>query len=301
MPEGALFRALTQLYGAYLIYLSEGTDRRMALVLGKQAVNLLEEPASQQAIHCELHQLSSGRQEPLLSLEQLRYAVWCLVSFAASDFDAAVQDAGGSSASSSQRQLAAAANTLSAGAHALTRLEPTNLKSLYLAAQASTTPSAAAAQRPDQLVSGWLRCFQDAQRQRSGYYTAMAGIFALNAACFCQLRGGSPVKSRTMQAAAHAFQEGCAAMRRCRDLLPLSWQAGQHVLVAHVQRIYSQVRQRPQSHQPASTREVAAARDQLLSALQEGLASDPALCSSCGKQSVGLRRCAGCRKAQYCR
>lgn len=181
----------------------------------------------------------------------------------------------------------------------LAALEPHSLKSCFLAAENAIL----AREQRQRRLELFLRCFQEAQRQRSDYYTLLAATGAvLNAVVLS-------CSSATAQEVVTAFQQAEPALRRCKRLLPQRWVAGLEVSVSNAQQ--GCIILQAQLQQPGSSRAVvvaaasaaARARARLV---QEADSPDDRVdrllyCSGCGKAAVGLRRCSACHSARYCR
>jgi len=282
-----------------LCSLSATAEKSVVLQLSQQAASLLAAPAMQQPLSQKLQQLLAGRAEPLLTLQQLQYAVNCCSASAASEmYQRVLREQRGASRPSGQQlqQARASRMALMKAVAALVTLEPRNLKGLLLAAQASMN---AALAEPQQVADGFLRCFREAQQQHSEFYAALAAHFASSYAAVNSHR----IRPSTLREAVAAFQQAEPAVRRCRQLLPHMWVAPLLALLSQTQQLCSQLQQ--QLQQPGSiSRESAAAAWQSWVAAAPGVAEQVAgciKCSGCGSVAVALRRCGACRKAQYCR
>lgn len=132
--------------------------------------------------------------------------------------------------------------------------------------------------------------------------------------------------SATLEAAAAAFQLAQPALNSCKSLLPEEWVAATQAVIDAAKQllpgIEAQLRYLHQASRSdggggSSSGDAAAGENVELAALARAAmearsaathaflsSSNPeqiAHCCGCGKVAVGLRRCAGCRRAQYCR
>ena len=243
---------------------------------------------------------SEGRQEPLLTVEQLQY---CCCFLALDSAMLAKQP--------SAEQLAVLKAAAAISAQTMRQLEPNNPKSHFKATSALVYE--ATVRDFKQAVQGFLRAFELSRQQRSDFWSVQS---AVNALSFATTRP-SEVGHSALAAAVAAFEQTAeAALRRCKRLLPEVWV---RVLVVDVERARPLL---PGAHeqlqlwqQQASSRRCAssaasqasgsaqraAARQQPDRTRRDLDARHITDCDSCGQPAVGLRRCGRCKKAQYCR
>ena len=178
----------------------------------QQLVALAEElatPGCKRRLQRQLEQLASseGRQEPLLTVEQLQYRCY---------YSAAVSAKLAEQPSGVQRaELAAAA---ASSARAMRQLEPGNPKTHVVAASALRFDTAMCNHK--QTVQLYLRAFELAQQQRSDIWSANS---AVNALCLATQHPSEVGHSALARAVAAFEQMDEAALRRCKRLLPELW------------------------------------------------------------------------------
>ena len=152
----------------------------------------------------------------------------------------------------------------------------------------------------------FLRMHQLAVQQNRGATQAMSGALALQVAAHPGLQ---PMSRGVREAATAAFEGADAALSRCRRLLPEPWLQRVAMAVGNAGPLLAAARALPQHPggdsnsgggggggggggsraQPAPQPSHAAAVHRF------------STCDCCGQRAVGLRRCSGCRHAQYCR
>jgi hypothetical protein len=160
---------------------------------------------------------SEGRQEPLLTVEQLQYCC----CFLALDFAMLAKQP-------SAEQLAVLKAAAAISAQTMRQLEPNNPKSHFKAASALVYE--ATVRDFKQAVQGFLRAFELSRQQRSDYWSVQS---AVNALSFATTRP-SEVGHSALAATVAAFEQTAeAALRRCKRLLPEVWV---RVLVVDVER-----------------------------------------------------------------
>jgi len=280
-----------------------------AMHLLQQALAVLEDPAMQQPLAQHLRQLQqlsaardaagSGQSDgtPLLTFHQLRYALHCGTYTAAALMEVRLcEGAQLTGRPPPQPQTGAASQVVASSMASLVSLEPHSVKSLML--EATGAPAS-------QETSACLRCFHEAQRQGCDCTAARAAIFAVTYAANCS----TPVSPNTLLAALAALQHAEPALRRCKRLLPQPWLAELEISLPFVQatcrRLTATAVIRLQQQllhplgQQAAVEAVARHRQETYAlGVQAQSASQ---CSGCGRHAVGLRRCAACQQAQYCR
>ena len=213
-------------------------------------------------------------------------------------------------------QLAEVHASATSSARALRQLEPESPAGSFWEADAALITRG----EPVQRFEYCLRSARLAQQQRSDYWTIHTSVAAV------MLATNSPqeVGHTAFAAAVELYeQEAEPALRRCRRLLPEAWVAMLQQRMQVTQKLlpgaHKQLRLL-QLLQPGSTSASASASGEAFMALLLSVDSQQVLarqqmvpagavermqgqvaCDSCGKQAVGLRRCARCRQAQYCR
>jgi hypothetical protein len=167
-------------------------------------------------------------------------------------------------------------------------------------------------------VECYLQAARLGQEQHSDYWVLFGAAKAIHLATCCPLEVG-----RSSLAAALDLYELTAgtALPRCKRLLPAAWVFplgnDAQVLKALLPRAHEQLQLLRQASSSRGNvgRETcmavlasAAAQRAAVKHGQEGLWKDRDLgpsilleCNGCGELAVGLRRCARCKQAQYCR
>ena len=174
-------------------------------------------------------------------------------------------------------------------------------------------------------LSGWQERLLTVQQLQYGccccaFKYAILVAKALHLATCCPLEVG-----RSSLAAALELYEQTAetALRRCKRLLPVAWVLalghGVQMARALLPRVHGQLKllrqasssSRGNSGTEARTALLASASAQRAAAANEherisvqgdlGLCPAAVVCNGCGELAVGLRRCARCKQAQYCR
>jgi hypothetical protein len=160
-------------------------------------------------------------------------------------------------------------------------------------------------------VEAYLRMFELGQQQRSDYWTVQGAGAALLIAFQSPLKVGHDI----LAAALAAFQQtGEAAPRRCSRLLPEQRVLPLRRLLEMVRPLLPGVRvqlrllQQQASGNPAasaaatSALQAAAEREHWEAVVPRFFdAAHVTDCDGCGQRAEGLRRCARCRRARYCR
>lgn len=261
--------------------------------------------------------------EPPLTARQLQLAACTTLAGAAAALlndDQKLQRLGGVPPAQvlQLRALAAAAGA------ALLRLDPGSPRACLLAAYAALGADASyrgdpRAQR--RALALYRRSHELANAQGSDYWavrTAAGWLMLVAVAGPAALHGAA---ARELQAAVTAFERAeAAALPRCRRHLPSLWVAtlagslsiARKLLPAARSRLAAATSagksQQQQQARPATGAQRRALRSSLAAAagaaVQAAAAADTALqqrCDGCSATAAGLRSCAGCRSARYCR
>ena len=282
-----LWQYITALPGSDL----EGMQRMHTLA------ERLADPARKRQLQRQLEQLEEG----LLTVEQLQYS--CCAH--AIEFAHRVQDCPAG-------QLAELSAVAASSARVMRQLEPHNPASSHWEAEAIYITSNE--RSPKQSVECCLRAARLAQLQRSDYWT----IYTTATAILLATNRPLEVGHSALAAALDLFEQTAEpALRRCKRLLPESWVLilQQRVALsrsllpgAHNQlRLLQQAGNSSSSSSRAAKRAVLATvtsqqpvlREQSAPAAMDRLRGRVS-CDGCGRQAVGLRRCARCKQAQYC-
>ena len=272
----------------------------------KSAVDKLAAATFRQRVQSQLEQLS-GWQERLLTVQQLQYGCCCC----AFKYAILVHHHW-------PGQLADLTALAAGSALVLRRLEPNNPASYVC--QATALGVASDGPKVAQQVECYLQAARLGQEQRSDYWALSGAAKALHLATCCPLEVG-----RSSLAAALELYEQTAetALRRCKRLLPVAWVLalghGVQMARALLPRVHGQLKllrqasssSRGNSGTEARTALLASASAQRAAAANEherisvqgdlGLCPAAVVCNGCGELAVGLRRCARCKQAQYCR
>jgi hypothetical protein len=273
----------------------------------RAALACLSDRATRAAISRQLRQLEPSAGP--LTVEQLDYCChWC-VAWHAVDLVGPIARQGRSLPAARQAEVRAAAVR---SADALMRLWPDNPKSF-----ATASETLACAGQPERVLDILLRVCQLAQRQRSALFLVFAGSSALgNATSGGGYTAGMSVCLRHLEAGLAAYklsQRELVQLPRTRKLLP-------EILVTRVEEMAARTAVVADSarHQVAVLKEwlfechddrhaerllnsFMAERQLATEAASGHVMPHKAVCSSCNRYSLGLRRCARCKKAQYCR
>jgi hypothetical protein len=272
----------------------------------KSAVDKLAAATFRQRVQGQLEQLSGG-QERLLTVQQLQYGCCCCA------FKLAI-----GVHHHWPGQLADLTALAASSAQVLRRLEPNNPASYVW--QATALGVVSKGPKVAQQVECYLQAARLGQEQRSDYWALSGAAKALHLATCCPLEVG-----RSSLAAALELYEQTAetALRCCKRLLPAAWvmplghdeQMARHLL-HRVQGQLQLLRQassrgRGDIVREARTAVLASAAAQRAAAANEherisvqgdlGLCPAALVCNGCGELAAGLRRCARCKQAQYCR
>jgi len=312
----ALPRSLALTCAAEMLLEHEGNSV-LAMQLGQEAAALLAHPDLQQPLSQQLQQLSeaAGQAEPpLLALPQLQHTVYCTTAQATTGVAKRAGEEGPgdlSPLSHGQRLHSAQAQAvLGSCAARLASLEPHSLKTRMMVAHDAAAPVTSwESPGRQRAVELFLGCSQQAQQQRCDYTVASAGMYALAMVA-------SDV-SRTCSAAVQgsalaAFQQAEAALRRCKRVLPQPWLAQAEVVLREMQhrQMPQQLQLQMQLQLPAqSTEPVFLLPSHVLPPSMRGddavdisgQMANASKCAGCGGEAVGLRRCAACHRAFYCR
>jgi hypothetical protein len=294
-------RELAEVLWQYTAAVPLGTGLQATLQLHAVAKRLAA-PDCKRRLQHQLEPLAGGEghREALLTLEQLQYSC-CFAAIKHAD------DLPQPTAEQLAELKAAAAWCV----QTLRQLEPNNPKTHYAAVDAQRLDLAKRDYK--QAAKCHLRAFELAKQQRSdAWMIHSASNWLVLAACHPLDVGHSTA----------AFEQTAeAALRRCRRLLPEVWVQGMIVELdmarsvlpgAREQLQLLQQQQQARRRGPAVTgseallvsaaAQVAALREQAKSVgprrFDNGELTN---CDGCGQEAVGLRRCARCKKAQYCR
>lgn len=210
----------------------------------------------------------------------------------------------------SVKQRAGMQSAVRRSAQSMRRLEPNNPKSHVTVADALMHGGGVG-----QRVQSYLRAFELAQQQGSDFWSVYAAPRALIlSACNPLVMGHT-----TLAAAVAAFERVTdAAVRRCKSLLPDTWvqpatrhmAAAKSLLPGAHEQLQLLLQRLASSRSAAATAAVRASGAAQLALYNKEVAaigahrfSDKGCteCDGCGQPAVGLRRCARCAKAQYCR
>ena len=257
-------------------------------------------PECKRRLQSQLEQAAGSKEEQarLPTITQLLYSCcFCLLKFASM----VQQDQPQPTASELSQVTTAAARS----ALVLRQLEPGNPKThfgevFYLQLR----------ERWQEAVGCCLRGSELGQQQRSDFFI----VYGASSALYVASQHPLEVGHSTLAAALAAFEQMPeAALHRCRRLLPADWvrtlerqveQARPLVPGAQMQlRLLqqqaggvagaTQALRASVAAQTAAAKEAAGGdRNQFVHALD---------CDNCGQRAVGLRRCARCKRAQYCR
>ena len=302
LPVGASEANTAELELMLRRYITAGaasTDMQ-AMLRHKAIAEKLAAPACSCLLQRQLEQLaaSEGQQEQLPTVEHLQYNCWSIALPFACQLS---QPSAG--------QLATLKAVAASSAQAMRQLEPSNPHSHVAAAEALQVDCHR--QQTQQRVEFYLRAFELAQQQRSDYWTAVGAVNAFFVATFCPLEDGHSA----LAAAVAAFEQAAeAALRRCKRLLPEQWvrplEYDEQVARCLLPGAHEQLQLwqgQPHGAGPAVSAALQASGDAQAEASSQQVdtsgfdAAHATDCDGCGQAAVGLRRCARCKKAQYCR
>jgi hypothetical protein len=257
----------------------------------------------------QLDQLGGGQeqQEQLLTIQQLQYSCCRCALILAAGVNACAPG-----------ELADLATLAASSALILRRLEPNNPASYVWQALAlrigSNGPKVA------QQVECYLQAARLGQAQRSDYWALSGAARALYVANCCPLEVGRS----SLAAALDLYEQtGETALRRCKRLLPAAWMVplGSDVQMARalLPRVHGQLQLLRQASSrgrgnigreartavlaSAAAQRAAAENEQEMISVRGDLGPCPAslICNGCNQLAAGLRRCARCKQAHYCR
>jgi hypothetical protein len=295
---------LTAVVFLYTHMLGGRLKRVQALQGFGAAAGMLAAPDVQQRVQRQLEELAGGReaQQPVLTALQLQYHCYHAMNCSSRDLKQPLEE-----------QLPEFRTAAASSAQALLKLEPNNPKSH--AAEADAWGIAApSSQATKEQVECTLRLFRLAQQQRCDFWAVHAAATALTLAALEPLAVGRD----TFGAALAAYEQTAeAGMRRCKRLLPQAW-AGQLELEMKLARpflpraaeqllLLQQVGGSRGNSRATTAAVLQSAVVQRAAGIQQ---IGPVMvdwldhysdCGGCGKRAMGLRRCARCRQAQYCR
>jgi hypothetical protein len=197
-------------------------------------------------------------------------------------------------------------------AQTLCQLEPNNPKTLVGTATALRVDLTVRSYK--QAAQSFLRAFELAQQQRSDFWSAHSAASATCLATYHPFEVGHS----TLAAAVAAFEQTAeAALRRCKHLLPEVWvrplattvEVARPLLPGAHKQLRLLLQQGSNSSRAASAALQASSVAQAAAVnehahkigLRHFCAAQTTQCDGCGQEAVGLRRCARCKKAQYCR
>lgn len=275
----------------------------------RAALACLADPATRAAIRRQLQQLEPSAGP--LTVQQLEYCChWC-VAWHAVDLVGPIARQRASLPAARQAEVQAAAVR---SADALMRLWPDNPKSFATASETLTCVG-----QPERVPGILLRVCQLAQRQRSALYLVFAGSSALgNATSGGGYTAEMSVCLRHLEAGLAAYklsQRELAQMPRTRKLLPEIWVTRVEEMAARVAVVADSARRQvallkqflfecPSNDERQAERllnSFMAERQLATEAASGHVNPHKAVCDSCNRYSLGLRRCARCKKTQYCR
>ena len=266
----------------------------------------LAAPGCKRRLQRQLEQLagSAGRQqERLLTIEQLHFSC----CYFAVVFASAVPRPSG-------EQLVEMQAAVASIAQAMRQLEPSNPKSHIEAVGALWLDTSV--RQGKQAVKFQLHAFELAQQQCSDYWTIWSAATALTTAALQPLEVGH---SGLAAALAACEQTAEAALRRCKRLLPEVWvrqlegqMAVARPLLPGAHRQLQLLQQQASGSSPAARTALLASEASQAAVFSEQVAALRPLgrgidlahatdCDGCGQRAVGRRRCARCKRAQYCR
>jgi hypothetical protein len=297
-------------------------DHFGAVSQGRNLAQMLGEASFQQAFDQEMQQLAGSEGRPLFTARQLEYSCCCIVA----QRGVAVMDGlrrqwqkqqlDGEDVTSPllEAQEAAVREVASWSSEAMLRLEPEQPQSWFLAAAQQTDRH-----RPESLCEALemnARAIQLAQQQRSNLWVLQAGTQAL---MLVAVKGSyTDVDRATLESALALVQQLPSELKRCRWVLPEAWVKLAEALVATSQDYAAIIQGNSQrllhtgsgtgsssastaGNDSLSLKEVHSRAAAVGRATVGFLDRKSCKCHGCGRQAMGLRKCARCRQAHYCR
>lgn len=305
----------SSLLGSAMVYLLTAIHMPPSLLWwdeAQEAVALLvqADQGSSSVLREALARFTQPDGQLLLSLEQLQHITcFCAIlgSFKARNDSGvraaldAVPDRGAI--------VAQMLNVLAYCAETLVRLEPANPKSNYMAGIAAMTlvPATDSTEPLQSAADSFLLAHKQALQQRSAIIAADAAAMALMTCCVPQ---SMPLRRSTLAGAAAAFEQCEQLVLSCRKVLPAAWVQHAEGTLNKSRPLLDTVRALSQRTGPSGStdaplvpteNEVRLMRLARQQCGQTPPADTPLTCHGCGRTAVGLRRCAGCHRAKYCR
>lgn len=265
-----------------------------SLRLFKELNDKLADPECMRRLQCQMGELAGGQEQGrrLDTMEQLQFVCHCGVVKAAG----AAREQAANALSASQLL-----DVMLAAAEQLQQLEPTNPKSYPLA-----DLSGSSGPQRTKLQEWRVQVARLGRQQHSDYWSLFAACLGMVYA----FQYPAEAEQEDVSACLEYFEHsGEAALRRCKRLLPDRWVLPLGLMVKGAGSLLAGTREQLQRASDSSSAAGLAAIARLgivkgataEDAVERRAAEDLFACDGCGKRAVGMRRCARCQRAQYCR
>ncbi len=280
-----------------LLFLHHHEHRIQSVLVGSEAAQ--EARSARGAISQQLQRLQPSSGLQVLTAEQLEAELhhWT-VTDAITDFD----DREGQQQIFGSEVPASVAEAVAASTERLLVLEPNNPRALlgaaagFMCSVASSRSRSAGRTLTQRCVGCLIAALRVAEAAHSPYYKVRAVAQALPYAA----APGVAVSAGDLAALIAAAEQSPAAVKWLKGVLPHSWVARLQAHAEAAQSVLPAARMRLQHGNSTPGEQMAileAAAAQQAAAAQRVDAQARCVCSGCGKQALGLRRCARCKQA----